>query len=303
MHKYALAIAAGLATLPMSAAAQPGLAPTGPLGAVMENDPGVVPHFTIYRPRDLPKADDLPIVVWGNGACLANGGAGARPLLLQLASEGYLVIALGKPGGDPELEAVRDRGAPPPLGQAPPGEDETKPEELKQAIDWAIAENERPGSVYEGRLDARAIAVMGHSCGGLQALAVQDDPRIVTSMIWHSGVYDRPAGRVGVRLTKRDLAKITRPIAYIHGGETDIAREGAVTDFAQLPNVPAVLLEADLGHGGTLTQPNGGTSAQIARAWLGWWLKGDASGAAYFKGADCGLCANPAWTVTTRNLP
>lgn len=298
-----LALATCLAAAPVSAAAEAGMAPTGLLGAVMEYDPGLSPAFTVYRPRDLGKAEALPVVAWGNGACMANGGAGARPLLLQLASEGYLIIALGRPGPDPEMEPLRDRGAPPPLGQAPPGADETKPEELKQAIDWAIAENRRPGSIYEGRLNPAAVAVMGHSCGGLQALAVQDDPRIVTTMIWHSGAYDRPAGRIGVRVSKEDLAKVTRPIAYIHGGETDIAYPAAISDFALLPPVPAVLLAVDLGHGGTLTQPNGGTSAEIAQAWLDWWLKGDAAAAEYFKGARCGLCAKPGWKVTTKNLP
>jgi hypothetical protein len=97
--------------------------------------------------------------------------------------------------------------------------------------------------------------------------------------------------------------KVARPIAYIHGGLTDIAYEAAISDFAQLPAVPAVLLGADLGHGGTLTQPNGGTSARIARAWLDWWLKDDAAASAYFAGSHCGLCANPDWTVTTRSLP
>ena len=51
------------------------------------------------------------------------------------------------------------------------------------AIDWAIAENERPGSAYYGRLDPHEVAVMGQSCGGLQATAVAGDPRIKTVVI------------------------------------------------------------------------------------------------------------------------
>ncbi|HUG72152.1 MAG TPA: hypothetical protein VMK82_01895, partial [Steroidobacteraceae bacterium] len=34
------------------------------------------PGLRLYRPRDLaifPARDTLPVVVWGNGACLANG--------------------------------------------------------------------------------------------------------------------------------------------------------------------------------------------------------------------------------------
>ncbi len=165
-----------------------------------------------------------------------------------------------------------------------------------------MAENARPGSIYRGRLDTDAVGVMGHSCGGLQALAVQADPRIKATMIWHSGTYDRPAHRTGVRVSKRDLASVSAPIAYIHGGSSDIAYEAALSDYALLPPVPAVLLGADLGHSGTLIQANGGTSAEIATAWLGWWLKGDAEGADYFKRNDCVLCLHPDWTVTRRNL-
>jgi hypothetical protein len=132
MRLTVLALGACLGVVPAAVVAQAGLAPTGAFGGVMEHDPSQAPAFTVYRPRDLGRAAELPVIVWGNGARMANGGAGARPLLLQMASEGYLVIALGKPGPDTQIEPLRNRGAPPPLGQAPPGEDETRPEELRQ---------------------------------------------------------------------------------------------------------------------------------------------------------------------------
>jgi hypothetical protein len=269
----------------------------------MEYDPSLYPAITIYRPRDMVRAKRLPIIVWANGACLANGGAGARPLLMELASDGYLVVSLGPPGSNPRLEQLRDTGAPPPLPPVPPGHDQTQPAEIRQAIDWAIAENDRAGSPYRGKVETTRVAVMGHSCGGLQALAVQDDPRIVTSMIWHSGIYDRPAGRIGVRLNKADIEKVRRPIAYVIGGKSDIAYEGATTDFARLPHVPAALFNADLGHGGSLTQPNGGTGAKIAKAWLGYWLRKELSAADYFSGENCGICQTQGWTVTLKNWP
>ena len=55
----------------------PGPAPeSGPYKAVMEMDAGL-PGHTIYRPDDLAglKGASLPIVIWGNGACVNVGNA------------------------------------------------------------------------------------------------------------------------------------------------------------------------------------------------------------------------------------
>jgi hypothetical protein len=143
---------------------------------------------------------------------------------------------------------------------------------------------------------------MGHSCGGLQALSVQGDPRIVTTMIWNSGVYNRPGGRSGVRIGKDVLASIRKPIAYILGGPTDIAYENGTDDFGRITGVPAMLMESNIGHGGTFRQANGGSYARIAKAWLDWRLKGDAQTAAMFTGPACTLCANRDWKVSRKGF-
>ena len=49
------------------------------------------------------------------------------------------------------------------------------------AIHWAMAENERAGSKYYKQLDSRKIAVMGQSCGGVQAIEVAADRRVTTA--------------------------------------------------------------------------------------------------------------------------
>jgi len=54
----------------------PGTTPgSGPYQAVMEMDPGL-PDHTIYRPENLSALNGatLPIVVWGNGACVMSFG-------------------------------------------------------------------------------------------------------------------------------------------------------------------------------------------------------------------------------------
>jgi hypothetical protein len=61
----------------------------------MEMDAGL-PGHTTYRPDDLSafNGTSLPIVVWGNGACV-NAGNFFAPFLTEISSYGYLVIALG----------------------------------------------------------------------------------------------------------------------------------------------------------------------------------------------------------------
>lgn len=76
---------------------------------------------------------------------------------------------------------------------------ETLPEQapteaMLEAIEWAVAENAREGSVLEGKLAADRIAVAGHSCGGLQAIASGADSRVNTMPIGHCGTWREPAG-------------------------------------------------------------------------------------------------------------
>ena len=65
---------------------------------VFETDSGLAGH-TIYRPSNLAAvADDMPIVVWGNGACSGNG-TWFQEFLTPLSAHGVLVIASGTPNG------------------------------------------------------------------------------------------------------------------------------------------------------------------------------------------------------------
>lgn len=281
---------------------------TGPYPAVLAGDTSLATH-TLYRPRDLTPfggANRLPIVAWANGACRNNSGE-YRNFLSEIASHGFLVVAIG-----PAAHSLV-------LGSGAPGGG-TQATQLIDGVDWAIAQNSREGGEYQGKIDSGRIALMGHSCGGAQALDVSKDPRVSTTVLWNSGVLrtpraaptppPAPAGGAAPAapssmsaMTKERLRELHGPVAYILGGESDIAYANGLDDFNRIDHVPVLFASMDVGHyPATFRQPNGGAYGVAAVSWLKWQLKGDAAAARAFVGSDCGLCADPAWAVQSRNL-
>lgn len=273
----------------------------GPYPAVMETDPAF-PNHVIYRPRDLAKLGTrrLGVLVWGNGAC-SNDGASARRELGEIASWGYLVIAPGRVRSGPTTSDPHPPYAPlPPGGKRPAPE--TTTEDVRAGIGWAVAENARKGSRYHGRIDPHAIAVGGHSCGGLQAIALAADPRVKSVLIQNSGVYNNGVQRItGMIADKAALDRFHTPVIYILGGEADMAYPNGTDDYRRIAKVPAVLLNLPVGHGGTFARPQGGAAAHVAVDWLEWTLFGDKSAARTFTGANCRLCSGTDWTIERKN--
>lgn len=280
--RFAFALCMTLA----SAWAQEG---TGSYPAILEQDAGLPAH-TVYRPQDLSKVQGrLPIVAWGNGAC-ANNGLAHRNFLMEIASHGYLVVAIGPPSAP---------------GQARPagGGPATKSTALLDAINWAVAENGRKESPYNGKLDPSKIAVMGMSCGGIQAYAVAPDPRVKLVGIFNSGILSKPpAGALIMEdVRKEQLDKLHSPIFFVMGDKTDIAYENGLDDFNRISNVPAIHMSRDgVGHGGTYSQPNGGEFARVAVAMLNWRLKGNKESSKMFLGENCGFCQDKQWHVSVK---
>ena len=175
---------------------------------------------------------------------------------------------------------------------------------LLEALDWAVAEKSRKSSAYFGKLDTDKVAAMGMSCGGLQALEVSPDPRIDTSVICNSGVLNGPPPE-GLKMpvvTKDTLKQLHAPIIYIIGGQKDIAYLNAMDDFSRIEKVPVVMINRDVGHGGTYAEPHGGAFSDAAIAWLKWQLYGDAEAALMFMGEKCGFCMDPLWKIETKNI-
>jgi len=277
---------------------------TGRFPAMKEEIPSLSRHV-VYRPSDLASlgGQKLGVVAWGNGGC-SDDAASTRFHLLEIASHGYLVIASGRILSGPGAPPRAPRPAAPPTQPAQPAPPRTQVSDLTDAINWALAENQRSGSPYFGRIDPAQVAVSGWSCGGLQALQVAKDPRVKTLVIHNSGVLNgAPSTIPGMNVGKEVLQTLHTPVIYIQGGPTDIAYANGMDDFKRVAHVPIAIANLAVGHGGTFQQPNGGEAASVAVSWLNWQLRGDAASAKRFMGADCGLCQDTRWSFERKQFP
>jgi dienelactone hydrolase len=281
---------------------------SGPYPALMEADPSLPTH-TIYHPTALDKfgaKQKLPIVAFANGAC-ANVGSMYRNFLTEIASQGFLVIAIGPIGADMSAmqrptpppgatPAARAGGAP---RQLPPVA--TQSTQLIDAVNWALAQNAQAGSKYRGKLDPNEIALIGQSCGGIQAIEMSADPRVKTTVVLNSGLFSGPSPIPGLDVPESQLDKLHGPVAYFIGGSKDVAFQTSEHNFP-LIKVPVFKADIDVGHMATYAQPNGGIFGEIVGDWLKWQLNGDKTAGAQFVGTECGLCKDPNWTVERKGI-
>lgn len=262
---------------------------TGPYKAIMFEAPDFEAH-TVFAPQDLSefgRKKQLPVVVWGNGAC-TNSPWEHYKFLNEIASHGFLVIATGHI----------------PMEEVPYHGPRSTSEQQIQSVEWAIAQNADKESPFYGRIDTEAIAAAGMSCGGLQTLDNSADPRFKTLMIMNSGLFVNPMGAMpGMPMPEKEkLQNIKVPVIYILGGEEDIAYGNGMDDFFRLKSVPAVAANYPVGHGGTYREPHGGEFTVPALAWLQWQLQGNEEAAKMFTGFPCGLEQREGWTVEKNQL-
>jgi dienelactone hydrolase len=314
--------------LPLPFGVQPYFKPDHPLGggpykAIMAVEDGLKEHVAYY-PANLAALGSrkMPVLIWGNGSCLYAGNR-YRSFLTEVASHGYLVIA-GGPMGDVALEVgpqsnpaprgagpgrgargdqPQGRGAraeQPPAAAGPPQGRVTVPI-LKQAIDWAVAQNGAADSRFHNKLDLNWVVSMGHSCGG--GLAVQlatEDPRVNGVGIWFSG-----AGLAGAQGSDpSSLLKMKGPILLITGTQAlDIAYESGKKTFEAVNHVPIFYgWQDELQHIGNFGARNGGDMGVIATNWLQWVTRNDAKAGRMFKGTSCDLCKDPTWHIAKKKI-
>ncbi|MEO8315473.1 MAG: alpha/beta hydrolase [Pseudomonadota bacterium] len=263
---------------------------TGPQRVVRLIEPDFQ-EYTVYRPADMSRAGKLPIIAFANGAC-RNTSTEYAAFLSELASQGYLIVAVGR---DDQPANLGPNAKTAPDGRLLQVMDEKV---LNAAVDWAIARNADRSSAYYRHVRTDRIAFMGHSCGGMQALTASADPRATTTVVLNSGYYRTPPAKPpGPLPVYRRWSELHAPTLFLTGGPTDVAYKIAKESYEDgaAANLPVFLASLPpLAHSGAYVAPDHQWSGVVV-GWLDWQLKSDRKARALFVGKGCGLCTNPAW--------
>ena len=240
--------------------------------------------FVVYRPKDLlhahARCGALPLLLFGNGGC-SDTSVGYERMLSELASYGYIVVAIGE-----MRDSLNERA----IGH-------TESSELIRGLELMLQLNRTNNTDYYHIIDTTKIAVAGHSCGGAQVLYNAGDPRLKTYLILNAGMGDMEMAGAG----RGSLSRLHAPILYIVGGPSDVAYENAQKDYARISHVPVCLANHPAsGHGGTYYDKYGGDYGRLVLDRLDWHLKGRQENAKIF------LTEKPTeydgWELKNKNL-
>jgi len=230
------------------------------------DDTGVVPKFTLFRPKDLAQGGLChPVITWGNGT--GSTPSVYRSLLTLFASHGFVVIASNNKNvakGDPKPMLV--------------------------GVGWVLEQNENAASPLYHRIDPTHIGATGHSQGALATSQAAGDSRITTNV------------PIEGAQTQKNLHG---PSLFFCGGQDTIVgctgAQSALTAVTTLPAMYAEYLSVD--HGSWMSF-NGKPSVvdSTVNAWMRVHLMGDASLESWFYGASCKLCSDAGWQIQQKNM-
>jgi pimeloyl-ACP methyl ester carboxylesterase len=221
------------------------------------------PDHTLYYPSDLGTTRH-PIVIWGNGTGVTPETYDAQ--LRHIASWGFVVAAAN-------------------TTQSGSGK------EMLDGARFLIAEDNRPGSVFYGKIDETAVGAAGHSQGGGGTIAAGADALVRTTIPIEPGPQGSVPALKGPSLFVAGQLDYIVPSLYVRG------RYSAAT---QIPAIFAELKGSDhFFPGETRVRLIG-----VVVAWFRYWLMNDQQARGIFFGptANCGICNdNAAWSSVARN--
>ena len=258
--------------------------------SVVREETRGLPDRTVYRPADLKAVGpDVPVIVWANGGCRHANVFFATALSL-LSARGFIVIADGAP------EAVSTLST---AGGA-------QPQRMTEVIDW-VTKSKDAKKQFDGRASGTRIAVIGQSCGGIEALVAGADPRVDSVVSVNSGLFANGALGYG-----RDrLNELHSPVLFIHGGPEAIEYQNSVENYALVDGPAALVGAVGAGHAGIFygirDNTQDGTIAVLEEGvtvlvqWFDYTLNGNSAAKAYFTDPS-GLSSVPKWTVETKGL-
>lgn len=228
---------------------------------------------------------------------LANGTVVEKPTAEQVKARQEMIQKMIAQESQQQnsKKSKKNQPTPPPVNVS---SQPTSPLMLLDALDWLIKQNADKESEYYHMLDLSKVAVMGQSCGGVQAIGVAHDPRVSTCVVLNSGMGDMQMQGI----TPAQLDNINVPMFYLIGGPTDIAYANAAKDFEKLQNISVVMANTQDGHEGTYYEAHGGLYAEAVLSWLDWQLKGCLSECAPFVNERAAALMYPDWTFVRKNF-
>ena len=238
----------------------------GPYATSVKTGAGPKGDGTVYYPTAFgPNGLKNPILVWDPGSGIQ--GTMYSPLLTQLASEGFAAYACA---------TSSSAGT-----------------EVKDGIDWMIAQNTAAGSIFMGKLDTTKVAAGGHSLGSLAVFANDGDTRLTTTVHVSGGAGGTTA------------ASLKKPAVYLCG-KTCVGSEGITQCDLAAPNCATDFMNTTVpvfyGQNTVVSHAFSWESDYGAlTAWLRWQLMGDTTQKTMFIGPNCGLCSTP-WVGMSKNL-
>jgi predicted alpha/beta-hydrolase family hydrolase len=260
-----------------------------PFYAVIRERAIGIPDRTVYRPvgGSEPRGT-FPIVVWANGGCRHSNVFFATALTL-LAAQGYVVVA----DGAPETPSTSET------------EPTALPHRIRDVLDWINESEDARTQLSDASPDH--IAVMGQSCGGIEALVAGADPRVGTVVSLNSGFA--PTTTLGYE--RELLDDLHTPVLFVHGGPQAVEYFNSLGNYS-LVNVPAAVIEAtDAGHSGIFHGVRDGHQdgtlgvtedlIRILAEWLSYCF-GRSLSAREFLTGPAGVAALPGWTIEHKDL-